>query len=98
VPLPHETPGTLGCFDCRRCLDQRVSAQTTQTYEVTANIDVGDLLLIRANTLQWHHPGSGVILTDCEGIYIVFSHSWGKNLLSQFSLATRARIKRLPIG
>src|SRR3954469_17253809 len=45
-------------------LDQRLSAQTTQTYEVTANIDVADLLLIRANTLQWHHPGSGVRSVD----------------------------------
>jgi len=48
-------------------LDQRLSAQTTQTYEVTANIDVGDLLLIRANTLQWHHPGSGAAVGRHSG-------------------------------
>src|SRR3954451_25061445 len=47
--------------------DQCVSAQTTQTYEVTANIDVGDLLLVRANTLQWHHPGSGAAVGRHSG-------------------------------
>ena len=48
-------------------LAQRLSAQTTQTYEVTANLDVADLLFIRAGTLQWHHPGSGAAVGRHSG-------------------------------
>jgi len=34
-------------------------AQTTITYDVTARIDVADLLLIRGSEAQWYHPGKG---------------------------------------
>jgi len=61
APYPMKLLALWALLTVGGVLDQRLHAQTTQTYDVTANIDVADLLLIRADTLQWHHPGSGAV-------------------------------------
>jgi hypothetical protein len=42
-------------------------AQTQITYEVTALIDVADLLIIHGHQMQWHHPGSGAAVGRHSG-------------------------------
>ncbi len=44
------------------------SAQTKITYDVTALIDVADLLIIRGSEVQWHHPGSGAAVGRHSGL------------------------------
>jgi hypothetical protein len=42
-------------------------AQTKITYDVTALIDVADLLVIQGSEVQWHHPGSGATVGRHSG-------------------------------
>jgi uncharacterized delta-60 repeat protein len=38
------------------------SLNPTITYDVTAQIDVADLLIIHGSQIQWHHPGGGSVV------------------------------------